>query len=53
MEKTWMDIWKEWMLQSTKLNIMDFYDWLEKHYEIPQKKQNLVNSQQNKSKCGL
>lgn len=48
-----MDIWKEWMLKSTKFNIMDFYDWLEQNYEVPQKKQNVVNSQQNNDKCGL
>lgn len=40
MEKTWMDIWKEWMRQSTKLNIMDFYDWLSENYEVPKKKNN-------------
>jgi superfamily I DNA/RNA helicase len=53
MEKTWMDIWKEWIEQSIKLNIVDFYDWLNENYEVPQKKQNVVNSQQNDNKCGL
>jgi hypothetical protein len=42
--KTWMDIWKEWMKQSTKLNIMDFYDWLEENYEVPNKKELLKNA---------
>jgi len=42
MEKTWMDIWKEWMQQSTKLNIMDFYDWLNENYEVPKKKDNVT-----------
>jgi hypothetical protein len=51
--KSWMNIWKEWMQQSTRLNIMDFYDWLEKYYHAPQKKENVENNQQNESKCGL
>ena len=51
--KSWMNIWKEWVQQSTKFNIMSFYDWLEKHYEIPQKKENVEDDQQNESKCGL
>jgi endogenous inhibitor of DNA gyrase (YacG/DUF329 family) len=51
--KSWMNIWKEWMQQSTRLNIMDFYDWLEKYYHAPQKKENVENDQQNESKCGL
>ncbi len=37
-----MDIWKEWMQQSTKLNIMDFYDWLNENYEVPKKKDNVT-----------
>lgn len=39
-----MDIWKEWIQQSTKLNIVNFYDWLEQNYEVPKNKQNVVNS---------
>ena len=41
--KTWMEIWKEWMQHSTKLNIMDFYDWLEANYKVPDKKESLKN----------
>jgi hypothetical protein len=44
--ETWMDIWKDWMQQSTKLNIMDFYDWLNENYEVPKKKNNVVNNPQ-------
>ena len=40
--ETSIDIWKEWMQQSTKLNIMDFYDWLNENYEVPKKKDNVV-----------
>jgi hypothetical protein len=38
MEKTWMELWKEWMQQSIKLNLIDFYDWLSENYEVPKKK---------------
>ena len=51
--KSWMNIWKEWVQQSTKFNVMSFYDWLEKHYHVPQKKENVEDDQQNESKCGL
>jgi hypothetical protein len=47
MEKTWMDIWKEWMRQSTKLNMMDFYDWLSENYKVPEKKEDVVQNPQN------
>jgi hypothetical protein len=51
--KTWVDIWKKFIQESTRFNILSFYDWLEQHYEVPKEKQNVVNSQQNKSKSGL
>lgn len=51
--ETWTDVWRKWIKDATKFNVVDFYDWLEKNYEVPQKKQNVENDQQNESKCGL
>ena len=35
---TWVDIWRNWIKEATKFNVVSFFDWLSDNYKTPELK---------------